>query len=171
MVNQFVELETFRNRLNKILNDTCKTLLTGVPIVTIGNSSYSVISGNTIKLGCTVSGSPAATAVGWQRTVGTVTGDINVDGSKYSGGNITTPELGIRRANPSDQGYYRCTAYNAVGKGQSLSTYLYVTGSKFCTINMSGQVKIHAHISSSPAVLVFYHKHVMSGFISGNRVI
>lgn len=101
--------------------------------VTIQQPQYSVLIGGTVTLGCTVSGSPSATNVYWQRTQNGVVTTINsnTNTNKYSGSTTTTPSLTISGADQNDEATYVCFATNVVGTAQSSQTFLDVTGSKF----------------------------------------
>lgn len=100
--------------------------------VTIQQSQYAVTIGQTVTLGCTVTGSPAATNVYWQKTVNNVVTTISssTNTNKYSGSTVSTPSLTIVNADQSDEATYVCFATNGVGLGQSTQTFLDVTGSK-----------------------------------------
>ncbi|VDI76862.1 hemicentin [Mytilus galloprovincialis] len=98
--------------------------------VTIQQSQYAVTIGQTVTLGCTVTGSPAATNVYWQKTVNNVVTTISssTNTNKYSGSTVSTPSLTIVNADQSDEATYVCFATNGVGLGQSTQTFLDVTG-------------------------------------------
>ncbi|XP_033758139.1 hemicentin-1-like [Pecten maximus] len=113
------------------VGESTQTVLTvsgDVPTVTVGATSYSVVTGSSITLDCTVTATPAASALYWQRIIGGTTTTMNIDEVNYFGGSITTPALTIQVSSSSDQGYYICSASNSVGTGQSGQTYLTVTG-------------------------------------------
>lgn len=105
-------------------------IFTGIPSVLIPDSTYSVVTGSDITIPCTVSATPSATTVSWQRIVNSVTTTLTIDGSKFTGGSVATPSLNIKDTDNSDQGFYVCSATNIVGSGQSSQSYLTVTGSK-----------------------------------------
>ena len=111
--------------------------LIGVPTVQVQQSSYSVTTGNTVTLVCTVTSNLAITNVQWQRNVngGITTITSNTNTNKYSGSTTTTPSLTIFNAASSDVGTYTCFASNNVGTGQSTTTTLSVTGSKCVLYN------------------------------------
>ncbi|XP_071159626.1 hemicentin-1-like isoform X19 [Mytilus edulis] len=98
--------------------------------VTIQQSQYAVTIGQTVTLGCTVTGSPASTNVYWQKTVNNVVTTISssTNTNKYSGSTVSTPSLTIVNADQSDEATYVCFATNGVGLGQSTQTFLDVTG-------------------------------------------
>jgi len=102
------------------------------PTVTVQQSSYSVTTGNSVTLVCSVSSSLPITSVQWQRNVGgTITTiNSNTNTNKYSGSTTTTPSLTIFSAASSDAGTYTCFATNSVGTGQSTTTTLSVSGSR-----------------------------------------
>ncbi|XP_060078232.1 hemicentin-1-like, partial [Ylistrum balloti] len=129
-----------------------------IPTVTIGQSSYSVTTGATATLSCTISGIPASTAVTWQKTRNSVTSTITIDGGKYDGGSITTPSLIINNADSNDDGSYVCQATNSVGTGSSSSTTLTVTGSvpsvtvgqSQYTVTRGSSVTLQCTVSATP---------------------
>ena len=101
------------------------------PTVTIQQPSYSVTTGGSVTLVCTVTSNLAIINVQWQRNVNgfitTITSNTNTN--KYSGSTTTTPSLTIFSASSSDVGTYTCIASNVLGTSQSTSTQLSVTGS------------------------------------------
>ncbi|OWF53625.1 Titin [Mizuhopecten yessoensis] len=101
-----------------------------LPVVTIAQQSYSVVTGQSVTLACTVSASPTHFNVFWQRIDNNVTSSISIDGSKYSGSTVNNPSLTITNADSNDNTSYTCSATNAVGTGTSGQTTLGVTGSK-----------------------------------------
>ncbi|OWF56211.1 Titin [Mizuhopecten yessoensis] len=99
-----------------------------LPVVTVGQTTYTVTTGGTRVLVCTINANPAATTVAWRRLVGGASTPVVIDNNKYSGGDIGTPSLTISNAQSSDEGFYKCQATNVVGTGESSNTYLDVTG-------------------------------------------
>ena len=98
------------------------------PTVQVQQSSYSVNTGNTVTLACTVSSSLPITNVYWQRNIGgSGTTITTTNTNKYSGSTTTTPSLTIFSVQQSDVGTYTCYGSNRVGTDQS-STTLSVTG-------------------------------------------
>jgi hypothetical protein len=97
--------------------------LIGVPTVQVQQPSYSVTTGSTVTLVCTVTSNLAITSVKWQRNVGgsITTINSNTNTNKYSGSTTTTPSLTIFNAASSDVGTYTCFASNSVGTGQSMT--------------------------------------------------
>ncbi|XP_069133862.1 hemicentin-1-like isoform X4 [Argopecten irradians] len=99
------------------------------PTVTIPQSGYSVQTGNSLTIPCTIAASPSITAVQWLRVQGTSSTPLTITGTTYSGGSVTTPALTIPTANrATHEGFYVCTATNAVGTGQSSTIFVSVTG-------------------------------------------
>lgn len=87
--------------------------------------------GKTVTVECQVQANPAHTSVQWKRVINGVTSDLDVsNGNKYIGATVNTPSLTIQATTDSDEGYYICTATNAVGTGSSSQSYVDVTGSK-----------------------------------------
>jgi hypothetical protein len=90
-----------------------------------------------VTLVCTVSSNLAITSVQWQRNIGgsitTITS--NTKTNKYSGSTTTTPSLTIFSVQQSDVGTYTCFGSNSVGTGQSTTTTLSVTGSRYICIS------------------------------------
>ena len=108
-------------------------LISAPPTVQVQQPSYSVTTGNSVTLVCTVTSNLAVSSVTWQRNVGGTITTINpnTNTNKYSGSTTTTPSLTIFSAAQSDVGTYTCFATNSVGTGESTTTTLSVTGSKF----------------------------------------
>ena len=130
--------EVFCTVVNNVWHDD---LFLDPPTVTIQQSSYSVTSGNSVTLVCTVTSNLPITSVQWQRNVGgTITTiNSNTNTNKYSGSTTTTPSLTIFSAAQSDAGTYTCFGTNSVGTGQSSTTQLSITESMsiFKTISVT----------------------------------
>jgi len=108
-------------------------ILLDPPTVQVQQSSYSVTTGNTVTLVCTVTSNLPITNVYWQRNIGgsiTNIATTNTNTNKYSGGTTTAPSLTIFSVQQSDVGTYSCYGSNSVGTDQS-STTLSVTGSTY----------------------------------------
>ncbi|XP_069133119.1 mucin-22-like isoform X2 [Argopecten irradians] len=107
---------------------TTQLTVTGsIPVVTVGQASYSATTGTSISLVCTVSADPTHTTVFWRRDVGSGTESLTIDNVNYSGSQVNTPSLTVISTEIADSGTYTCFATNAVGTGQS-STTLTVSG-------------------------------------------
>ena len=105
--------------------------LTAIPVVQIQSNYYNVEIGKTITVECQITADPQHNAVQWRRVVNGVMSDVDLsDNSKYTGSTVTNPSLTIQSTTNNDEGYYICTATNAVGTGTSSQTYVDVTGSK-----------------------------------------
>ncbi|XP_060079143.1 hemicentin-1-like [Ylistrum balloti] len=142
-----------------------------LPIVTISQSTYSVITGQSITLGCVVSATPTHTSVSWQRVVNGQSQAIDVSSSKYAGSTVTSPSLIIFNAAESDEGVYICLASNVVGTGQSTSTTLTVTGTPpvvtiaqtSYTITVGTTVTLGCTVASDPAHTSVSWQRVING--------
>ncbi|XP_069133121.1 mucin-22-like isoform X4 [Argopecten irradians] len=109
---------------------TTQLTVTGsIPVVTVGQASYSATTGTSISLVCTVSADPTHTTVFWRRDVGSGTESLTIDNVNYSGSQVNTPSLTVISTEIADSGTYTCFATNAVGTGQS-STTLTVSGNE-----------------------------------------
>ncbi|XP_071136978.1 hemicentin-1-like [Mytilus edulis] len=107
-----------------------------VPLkVTVPQSSYSVLIGNSVTLICNVTSDFERFDVYWQRipehsnesSVLAIDSEIlsNIS-TKYSGSNNNTPSLAIFDAETSDEGIYICFAANEYGTWNSSDIYLTV---------------------------------------------
>ncbi|XP_069133471.1 serine-rich adhesin for platelets-like isoform X3 [Argopecten irradians] len=148
------------------------TVTGNVPTVTISQNIYRINTGNTVTLGCTVSGSPAHTSVFWQRNVGTGTQSITIDGVNYSGSTVNSPSLTVINADTSDSGTYTCFATNSVGTGQSAATTLTVSGNiptvtisqNAYSTNTGNSITLGCTVSANPAhTSVFWQRNVGTG--------
>ncbi|XP_052674345.1 hemicentin-1-like isoform X2 [Crassostrea angulata] len=100
-----------------------------LPLVTIPQNSYSVVTGQDVQIPCSVSASPSA-SISWIFT-STSQSQITISSStsKYTFNPTSTDgALRIRSTSSSDTGTYRCQATNAVGTSSDSAT-LSVTGS------------------------------------------
>ena len=81
--------------------------------------------GTEVTITCTLTGSPAATAMKWKKDGS----DLDTsDANKYSGGTKDTPSLSIKNVAQSDEGSYQCVATNVGGTTDSTPTRLFVIG-------------------------------------------
>lgn len=108
-------------------------LFKGVLTVVVAQLQYSVNYGNAITLVCSVSGSPSATSVYWQKLKNgqTTTINSNTNTNKYSGSSTQNPSLTINNADDTDSATYTCFAVNSIGLANSQQTSLSVVGSKY----------------------------------------
>ncbi|XP_060068235.1 hemicentin-1-like [Ylistrum balloti] len=151
---------------------TTLTVTGTIPVVTISQNAYSIATGNSITLGCTVSANPAHTTVFWQRNVGSGTQSITIDGVNYSGSSVNSPSLTVINADTSDTGTYTCFATNSVGTGQSAATTLTVTGNvptvtitqNAYSTSTGNSITLECTVSANPAhTSVFWQRNVGSG--------
>lgn len=110
--------------------------ISGPPVVSIAQSSYSVNIGNSITLFCTVSATPPEFNVYWTRAVNNQQEEVisTTNSGKYSGSTVSSPSLVIFNTDLNDIALYRCHAENSVGIGQSNTTTLTVVGSKLMVV-------------------------------------
>ncbi|XP_069133871.1 basement membrane-specific heparan sulfate proteoglycan core protein-like [Argopecten irradians] len=99
-----------------------------VPTVTVPDPTYSIVSGNSVTLRCSVSANPPIDSILWRKVKSGVTTNVNVGLAAYTGGTIGTPALTIVTATAADSAGYVCTVTNSVGTGVSGTTTLAVTG-------------------------------------------
>ncbi|XP_069107396.1 basement membrane-specific heparan sulfate proteoglycan core protein-like [Argopecten irradians] len=144
-----------------ISGQTTLTVTGNIPVVTVDKAQYSVITGQTITLGCTVTASPGHTNVLWQKRLHGTTMNVNIDGNKYQGSSVVNPDLTVTNTAVSDQGSYTCSATNIVGTGTSTPTILTVTGI------IAGQtVTLGCTVSASPPHTSVYWQRIHSGVTS-----
>nr|XP_022324734.1 hemicentin-1-like isoform X35 [Crassostrea virginica] len=103
-----------------------------IPVVTLPVISYQQTYGQNVTIQCSVTATPAITSVLWQRLVNGNYVDITTQSStKYYGGTLTNYALTITNLVFTDNGEYRCTATNQVGRGVSANrANLQVLGTK-----------------------------------------
>ncbi|XP_076095861.1 basement membrane-specific heparan sulfate proteoglycan core protein-like [Mytilus galloprovincialis] len=138
-----------------------------VPVVEILSNYYSVQIGLSVTLQCTVTANPSHTSVTWKKIVNGQETNIGSN-SRFSGGSTNTPSLTISNAIDTDEGYYICTAANAVGTGQSSQTYLDITGSILTvtvpqssySVNYGQSVQLVCTVSGTPAVRNVYWQKI-----------
>ncbi|XP_071136120.1 mucin-22-like isoform X4 [Mytilus edulis] len=150
-----------------------------VPTVQVQQPSYSVTTGNTVTLVCTVSSNLAVTDVYWQRNVGSSISQIRstTNINKYSGSTTSTPSLTIFNADQNDVATYTCFATNSVGTGQSTTTQLSVTGTiptvtvqqPSYSVTTGNTVTLVCTVSSNLAVNDVYWQRNVGGTISTIR--
>lgn len=101
-----------------------------LPNVSINTSSYTIPTGSSVTLECTVSRQSTITSVYWTKYTATDTISItsSTDSNRYRGSTPNTPSLTIVSVVLGDEGQYRCSAVNSDGTGHSPSnTTLHVT--------------------------------------------
>ncbi|XP_033751405.1 hemicentin-1-like isoform X2 [Pecten maximus] len=129
------------------------------PIVSVGQSAYSVGIGGVVTLVCNVNSGSSVTSVIWRKLAGTVYQQVLItSNSRYSGGTTTSPSFSITNAQTSDGGTFTCEAFNQFGTTTSSTTVLTVTGNPptvsipqptYAT-NSGGTVTLTCSISSNP---------------------
>ena len=87
-------------------------------------------TGTTVTLQCAVSANAAVDRIIWEKTQGSTTTQLTIDGIKYQSGSVTSPSLVITNANSGDSAQYQCKAVNSAGTGSSGSVTLIVSGGK-----------------------------------------
>ncbi|CAC5377795.1 HMCN [Mytilus coruscus] len=139
-----------------------------VPSVQILSNYYSVEICLSVTLQCIVTANPSYTNVTWNKIVNGQQTNIGSN-NRYSGGTTNTPSLTISNAVDTDEGYYICTAANAVGTGQSAQTYVDVTGTipvvnitkSQYSVTVGSSVIMVCTVSANPVhTLVYWQKDV-----------
>ncbi|XP_065932028.1 platelet binding protein GspB isoform X4 [Magallana gigas] len=146
-----------------------------LPSVSIPLNAYSVNFGNSIKIPCTISANPSVTNVFWERiSQNGVPSSISLVPSKYSGGNVITPDLTIANTDTTDQGFYRCLATNSVGTSTSDSTFLTVVGTSpnvtmaqsSYSVLTNGDVTLSCFVSANPSASISWTFTSNSGSVT-----
>ncbi|VDI02517.1 hemicentin, partial [Mytilus galloprovincialis] len=138
-----------------------------VPFLQVLSTTYSVLFGGTIDLGCKVNANPSATNVYWQKLLNGVliTIDMSTNNlNKYSGSTVQSPSLTIISTTEADQGNYVCSATNSAGTGSSSQTFLNVVGNlptvsiprSTYSGNVSSQITIPCTVSAKPTETNIY---------------
>ncbi|CAG2239675.1 unnamed protein product [Mytilus edulis] len=99
-----------------------------VPNVEIPRKQYSVNYGSQATIPCTITANPSHTSVQWKIIVNGQEQNVDMQNDKYSGGTVNSPSLVIANAQKGDETFYICTAFNGVGRGRSIQTFLRVAG-------------------------------------------
>lgn len=103
---------------------------TAVPTVTVSQMFYNQTIGRNTFLKCSVTATPNATNVFWQKYTNNRYRNVTVDGLRFNGANLNFPSLLIVNSQISDTGSYRCGATNNAGTSYSNHVFLNVTGSE-----------------------------------------
>ena len=93
-------------------------------------STYTVLYGNDITMGCIITAVPNITSIKWQRDISGAFVDIITDSIKYIGATLSNHSLTVANVNFTDAGRYKCIGINFVGTGSDITT-LIVDGGKF----------------------------------------
>ncbi|XP_078326856.1 hemicentin-1-like isoform X33 [Crassostrea virginica] len=145
-----------------------------IPVVTLPVISYQQTYGQNVTIQCSVTATPAITSVLWQRLVNGNYVDITTQSStKYYGGTLTNYALTITNLVFTDNGEYRCTATNQVGRGISANrASLQVLGNAATvTVSPASQAVIQKNTATitctinnaNPAVIEVTWEKVSSG--------
>ncbi|CAG2213577.1 unnamed protein product [Mytilus edulis] len=89
------------------------------PNVTITTTPVQGKKGQSVEIPCEFTSYPFATSVTWTKIVGEQSSQLNLNGNKYQGANVTHPSLTILDLQASDIADYRCSVLNTVGVGNS----------------------------------------------------
>uniref|UniRef100_A0A8W8KZ99 Ig-like domain-containing protein n=1 Tax=Magallana gigas TaxID=29159 RepID=A0A8W8KZ99_MAGGI len=118
---------------------------------------------------------PSVTNVFWERiSQNGVPSSISLVPSKYSGGNVITPDLTIANTDTTDQGFYRCLATNSVGTSTSDSTFLTVVGTSpnvtmaqsSYSVLTNGDVTLSCFVSANPSASISWTFTSNSGSVT-----
>lgn len=93
------------------------TFISGELTVTIGPDVNGRI-GRSVTINCNVNG-PEPRKVQWIKYINDNQVNITIDGSKYSGGSTSSPNLIINSLNVADAAHYECAASNKRGTFRS----------------------------------------------------
>lgn len=93
------------------------TFISGELTVNIGPGANGRI-GRSVIINCYVNG-PEPSKVQWIKYINGNQENITIDGSKYSGGSTSSPNLIINSLNATDAALYECTASNKRGTVRS----------------------------------------------------
>ncbi|VDI54451.1 hemicentin [Mytilus galloprovincialis] len=146
-----------------------------IPVVQILSNYYSVEIGQSVNVECEVQADPLHNSVQWKRVLNGVTQNLDIsNGNKYIGGTRNTPSLTIQSTGDSDEGYYICTATNAVGTGSSSQSYVDVTGSVLSvnvpqpsySANYGQSVQLVCSVSGNPPATSVYWQKVKNGVVT-----
>lgn len=127
---------------------------TDFPTVTTSHDSYSQTTGSTTFLECSVTATPRATRVFWQKFNNTRFTNVTIGGSRFNGANLNFPSLEIANSQISDSGIlvYRCGATNS--EGTSYSTHVILS------------VRESECLQTTTKYLVYYHIKIQKHFIN-----
>ncbi|XP_063441331.1 hemicentin-1-like isoform X2 [Mytilus trossulus] len=146
-----------------------------IPVVQILSNYYSVEIGQSVNVECEVQADPLHNSVQWKRVLNGATQNLDIsNGNKYIGGTRNTPSLTIQSTGDSDEGYYICTATNAVGTGSSSQSYVDVTGSVLSvnvpqpsySANYGQSVQLVCSVSGNPPATSVYWQKVKNGVVT-----
>ncbi|XP_078614771.1 nectin-4-like [Branchiostoma floridae x Branchiostoma japonicum] len=117
------------------------------PSVTVGPSNPYVISvGRAVSLTCFVrNAKPNITALRWTKDGAEI--DSARFETKYSGGNLQSPNLVIRHITRSDAGVYTCTADHVVRPGSASLTLNVHYPARIVSMSESQQVAVADHVT------------------------
>ncbi|CAC5377805.1 unnamed protein product [Mytilus coruscus] len=126
------------------------------PSVQVLSNYYSVVIGLSVTLQCIVTSNPAHTNVTWNKIENGQQTNIGSN-NRYSGGSTNTTSLTISNAVDSDEGYYICTAVNAVGEAIPVVT---IVQSQY-NVNVGSSVTMVCTVSANPVhTSVYWQKDV-----------
>ncbi|XP_052061302.1 hemicentin-1-like [Mytilus californianus] len=144
-----------------------------VPVVQIPASTYSVDFGGNVIIPCSIQANPLHTSVQWKRFYQGVLQNIDIanSGGKYSGSTLNSPDLVINNAVSADETNYICTATNAIGTGQSFSSFLDVIGglltvsipSNQYSVPASQDIQLVCKVTGTPAATSVLWKKITVG--------
>lgn len=86
--------------------------------------------GRSVTINCNVTG-PEPSKVQWIKYINDNQVNIETNGSKYSGGSTSSPNLIINSLNVSDAAYYECTASNKRGTFRSATNATVTVNCKY----------------------------------------
>ncbi|KAH9489928.1 hypothetical protein Btru_038472 [Bulinus truncatus] len=135
------------------------TVLYPLQIITINEPNVTTNEAQDVTLVCNISSSPSASKVIWYKD-GII---LDLNSTRYTGGNVSVPNLTIIKVSKLDAGNYTCTAVNQQGTGSSPNTGLIIKYGPTVTVsntnitkNAGETIVLTCTVNSFPPITKFY---------------